>query len=395
MKEMAALLYNTKTGIGMEIRHQDILPLLRLLHEKKNLGAIYCEGKTLIRHPYREFILEFCSKGMGEVIDVTQMPEKPVQMMPVLNLQKDIEKLNRINDRDQGEEVMHYLLELNIYLHTVCKQRCRHCANYFRQIHCCRTHIDKPQETLDIGTVENVLSQIQYGVVGKLNLLGGDIFEYPYYNELKTLWMGFKGQVHLWNHYANFVDSETIVSDFIYDVIVPFPLNECSWNRCLTLLSEGFRVKFHFYIVEEEEYEIIEELVNRNRITNYSIYPVYIKTNYDFFRQSVYMDKEDILGSKLPFDRIFAHQKLNTHFFGSLTILADGYIYANVNSMALGNIFNDTLLEITKKEMLDNTAWRKIRNSSPCSDCLYQYICPSPSNYEIAIGKMNLCTIND
>jgi len=45
------------------------------------------------------------------------------------------------------------------------------------------------------------------------------------------------------------------------------------------------------------------------------------------------------------------------------------------------------------KEMLDNTAWRKIRNDYPCCDCIYQWLCPSPSNYELAIGKPNLCHV--
>lgn len=392
-KETRVLLYNTKNGMSIETGDQVILDLLQSLHERENMGAIYCEGKMLAQNSYREFILDFCSKGMGNIIDVVQRPGKPIQMMPILNLQNDIEKLEIISDRDLGEEIMQYLLELNIYLHTVCKKCCQYCDTLFKQDLCCHTDVDKPQKTLNIATVENILSQIQYGVVGKLNLLGGDVFEYPYYKELKALLMDFKGQVHLWNHYANFVNSEKIVPDFIYDIIVPLPIDEYSWDLCLKLLPKDLRVKFHFYVTQNEEYEETVNLIDQNRVTNYSIHPVYKKTNYDFFAQYVYMDKEDIFDTKLPFNRIFAHQKLNTHFFGSLTILADGDIYANVNRLALGNIFNDTLLDITKKEILVNTAWRMIRNDPPCSGCLYQYLCPSPSNYEIIIGKANLCHV--
>lgn len=40
-----------------------------------------------------------------------------------------------------------------------------------------------------------------------------------------------------------------------------------------------------------------------------------------------------------------------------------------------------------------NTAWRRIREEEPCNLCLYQYLCPSPSNYEAVIGKTNLCHV--
>ena len=46
------------------------------------------------------------------------------------------------------------------------------------------------------------------------------------------------------------------------------------------------------------------------------------------------------------------------------------------------------------KEMMDNTAWRKVRDAAPCSRCVYQFICPPLSNYELAIGKSDLCTVN-
>jgi len=90
---------------------------------------------------------------------------------------------------------------------------------------------------------------------------------------------------------------------------------------------------------------------------------------------------------------IFAHQKLNTNFFGSLTIISSGDVYANINRPALGNIVNNSILELIKSELIINTAWRKIRDVEPCSNCIYQYLCPSPSNYEIILDKSNLCCI--
>lgn len=142
IKEKRVLLYNTENGMSIESEDQTVLALIQSLHERKNLGAIYCEGKMLVKSSYEKFILEFCNKQMGCLKDVEQIPEKPIQMMPVLNLQNDIDKLKNINDRDPGEEVMQYLHELSIYLHSECNQRCCYCDDFFRQNLCCYKNED-------------------------------------------------------------------------------------------------------------------------------------------------------------------------------------------------------------------------------------------------------------
>jgi pseudo-rSAM protein len=51
--------------------------------------------------------------------------------------------------------------------------------------------------------------------------------------------------------------------------------------------------------------------------------------------------------------------------------------------------------EIVHKEIDNGKSWFRIRNQAPCNDCVYQWLCPSPSDYEIAIGRQNLCHINN
>lgn len=84
---------------------------------------------------------------------------------------------------------------------------------------------------------------------------------------------------------------------------------------------------------------------------------------------------------------------MNTHFFGILTIFANGEVHGNVNDMPLGNISDTVLLDLIAEEMKTKLSWRRIRDKQPCCDCLYQYLCPSPSNYEIVMNKQNLCYI--
>lgn len=390
IKQQQVLLYNTANGEYLETQQEDIVTLIQWLYEKKNLGAVCCPGEMLIQSAYSEFVSELVEKGMGCVTDVASLPEKPIQMMPILNLQCDVDRWQKLGEQKVGEDVLRYLFELNIYLNDTCDRHCIHCNKYARQSLCCQAKQNEPSQLLSVSVLQRVLSQIQQGVVGKLNLLGGDVLQYPHYAELPGLLSGFKGKVHIWNHYANFADVGRLGTDFIYNVVVPFPLEE-ELLQCALSSMEDLQVNVHFYITQMEEYERIESLIEQYGITEYAIHAVYTGNNLDFFEENVYMDREDLLETHHSFHHIFANQKMNSRFFGSLSILANGDVYANVNSAVLGNVANDTLIDIIDREMTLNTAWRRIRDASPCSDCLYQYLCPPPSNYEALIGKYNLC----
>ena len=85
---------------------------------------------------------------------------------------------------------------------------------------------------------------------------------------------------------------------------------------------------------------------------------------------------------------------MNDIFFGTLTIFPSGEVYANVNYPALGNIQNSSLKELVYKELTEGNAWLKVRsNEKPCNQCINKSLCPSISNYELVIGRYNLCKV--
>jgi hypothetical protein len=55
--------------------------------------------------------------------------------------------------------------------------------------------------------------------------------------------------------------------------------------------------------------------------------------------------------------------------------------------------YNHTIQEMLFKEMSEGQSWLRIRNQVPCNDCIYQWLCSSPSDYELDIGKPNLCHV--
>lgn len=119
--------------------------------------------------------------------------------------------------------------------------------------------------------------------------------------------------------------------------------------------------------------------------------PVY-DNNYGFFRENIFWSQDDLLNSKVKKHEIFMHQRVNSGFFGNLTILPDGRIYSNVNFPPLGSV-GDPLDNVIVQELEQNYAWRFIRDKKPCSDCVWQWVCPSPANYGLATGQLNTCTL--
>lgn len=114
------------------------------------------------------------------------------------------------------------------------------------------------------------------------------------------------------------------------------------------------------------------------------------------YRQKhVYSFEKDIL--KYPIGKwdIFANSVLNKINFGQLFILPNNKVYSNINERSLGSLSQNSIQELIYKEMTQRNNWMKIRNKKPCSNCIYQYLCPPPSKYESMIGKMNLCHIKE
>ncbi len=92
---------------------------------------------------------------------------------------------------------------------------------------------------------------------------------------------------------------------------------------------------------------------------------------------------------------ILRNQVINSSFFGNLFILPNGDILPSSFGEKIGNIYSMNLTEAVFNEISDGQFWKKARKEvEPCNNCIYNSFCPSISNYEYAIGKFNLCNIN-
>lgn len=151
-------------------------------------------------------------------------------------------------------------------------------------------------------------------------------------------------------------------------------------------------ISYTFIITSEEEYERASTYIDSYNLHKGNIVPIYTKTNLSFLEEYLFIDEEDIQSSVLSKREIYIRQTLNIFYFGKLHIMPNGKVYSNRNNAPIGNI-NEAPHNIVYREIIEGNSWLYIRKQKPCCDCIYQWLCPSPSSYEQIIGKSNLCKI--
>ena len=384
------LLYNTQNGNYITITNKDIISLVEEVYVPENLGVVHLKGELIRHEEFREIIMRLISLQIGELIDKESLQKKPIVLIPLLHLQKDVERLKGKKEISAfiGKNTLSYLLELNIYINNTCLNKCTYCHSYNKQFTCCTS--SNVEKELPIQGIESLLKQIRHSGICRINILGGNIYQYAQLKKMVTMLESYKELLHVYIHYKNYVKNEHIHL-LKHELIITFPIDETVFQKALCCLKEKEDTTWNFVVENEAQYSDCEEIVTKYEIKDYFIFPHFTGSNLDFFRENIYVEEEDILGKTVQMREIFRNQKLNSNNFGKLHVFPDGTIKANVNSTVLGNIKTDSILNIIYKEMLENTSWRKVRDQEPCDRCVCQYLCPPLSNYELTIGKTNLC----
>lgn len=392
-KEKQALLYDTDSGKCLTLSQGEQIALVKALYEDLNLGSIEVSSCDLTDVEKGTCIRLLNDYGMARLVAKDECPTKPVALVPILSLNKDVDKLM---DKEEGKlllskDITKYLLDVNIQLTDYCPQSCPHCSGYCKQFPCC-TQGRESIGQLSAESLEKLLRQVSHYPVRTINITGGDIYTYEHLDLFSSLFAAGTKMLNFYVSYLNYRPHEIVDCHRIH-ILVNAPLHT---DRLKEVIAQTKKkdVCFHVIVEDGQQYEAIASVLEEAQIEDFQIHPFYNGNNIDFFKENVYLSKEDIESCKLSIREIFRNQKMNANFFGSLYFYPDGTVKANPNSKALGNIMNDEIVDVIFKEMIDNTAWRKVRDATPCNGCVYQFICPPLSNYELAIGKTDLCTVN-
>lgn len=363
IKNRCALLYNTLDGVTIESTHDTIIELLRETLQEENCGVTLLPKEKYQQKEINCFICELREKFMGDIIDISLSNGKPIQMLPFYNYSKE-QELYKKNNFSPYKNVLEKLFEISLHIDKT-------------------TNISKLIDF--IGTLPKNLT---FNIAGNMDEISdyGKLFSHlNQYSSPKNLLCSYKSVISLQPIFEN---------NFSYQISINFPIDMEQWNHAMDILfSQTLPIEFVFEVSSNDEVQQSEQLIEKYQIGKYRLQPHYTGENIRFFEDEVFLSKEDILSTPMTMKDFFARQAMNLYDFGKITVLSNGDVYANLNYPSLGNIYTNNIHEILQKEVEEGKSWFRIRNQVPCTDCVYQWICPSPSNYEIALGRPNLCHV--
>jgi hypothetical protein len=386
------LLYNTLDGSKLIIpvngKNRD---LLYALAEQKCIAI----SDTLADHQTLSDIIALVQNTFnGDVIPIENDSCRPAVFKPIINNQRAFEKLDTYDWININSEVMNYLEEVFIYINGGKQNNLRN-IKLFNQIH---SYIESNLE-IDSQLLAEFFKRVIDKQINRINILGGNIMSHAFLSDIIRI---MREKAHIINFHFRFdewkaeykkvleskFDELTIICPICLLMENPFNLDG--------LFNQKYakKTKYIFIIQNEKEYKRYEEIVSNNPyVIKYRCLPLFNGSNIKFFEEIIYSDESDIEDIKLTKREVYSNQKINNIDFGRITILPNGAIYANVNHPPIGDL-RDKIHDVLYNELKFGRSWLQIRDMEPCCHCVYQFLCPPPSNYELVIGRPNLCHIH-
>lgn len=387
--EINVLVYNTLSGKGFECSLSPVLDIVvTKLLDTKNMYCIGVSNIELDDDQLSFFVRLLRINYCGDII-LSENVDKPISIFPKLNINEAVDRdYGGIDNFESfGHQVARNLLEFTLYLNGDLEK-----SDIQKQI----MWFLSGEYKLSLDDLNLIFCKIKDVRILEFNIVAENVFEYPHLENLYSLLQNYTFKVSFYLYYkSNFSarDFLPIIENEKYNcyLFLDFPIDylilekiSC-WNIPMNYVAK---------ITSIDEYNQIQNISDKYQI-DIKLSPYFDGTNYSFFQKYIYINKEDILETQWSKQEIFSHQVLNTNDFGKLSMIPTGDIYANTFFNPVGTV-RDDIKHLVYKELKEGLSWRRTRDTmNTCDSCLYRYVCPSPSNYELILNKSNLCFLND
>ena len=375
IKKDACFFYDSENyqGCHYGLETQAVRDFVCRIADLDNLYALPLTTEEVEKDNVKPLVNQLVQMDMACLVDSARVTGRPVQLPPILNLQVDVRRLQEGGKTDMtiGENVLKNLQSLTFVWNDGIDSAWY--EKVIRLLDALKGH--SLLEIVILGYTPDMPWEDAFTVLLKKMscvkrvVLDLDATTTESVKQLKSM----------------------NLPHTLFDINVDPHASRTAMEACISE-ANGVDLKFNLRIFGADDIVWAENLATRLNQVECRISPTYNGRNLDFFEQYVYVDEEDILASHQTKQNIFAHQALNTNDFGKLTIQSDGSVHANVHQAPIGSIDED-IRSLVYKEMSEGSSWLRLRDMQPCSDCVFQWLCPSPSDYELEIGKPNLCHV--
>lgn len=402
LKSNRLLLYDTVTGKILEYGEPRILRFVRKLVSPANRGVVAIHDAVLNDPVLGPFIGEVREHFMADVIDTSYSNQKPVRIIAEPIVEYNAGRLRHDPCPSIGEEFTGTLHTIYVYINNTCSQSCTMCGYAYRQFPSCTTSRKKREkrQELDISLIDKMLDELGPDSMVRWHILGGNPFDYSMFAELLKRMKHMRVAVAFYCHYMNLWENEKKLDQLsgagvVIKLVVTFPLDKKKLSDGIAMLREReMTFDILFPITSDGDFISAGEIVSDMGIKKYEYHPLYTGENFEFFRDVVYIGREDLYEMQLSFKEIYRNRLMNMHYFGRLLIFSDGAIRARINGRVLGNINQISLYDAVIKELKEGESWLRVREKRmPCRDCVFDALCPPLSNYNDIFGVNNCCTV--
>jgi len=358
-----------------------------MLCDNENLYSIEISAEVYDDNEIKQWINDLIQIQAGSLSPKSDTP-KPISMPPKLKIQNNIDYYKFEQNNSIGGSIVSNLNELTIHVNGSKQGN----QSFFKQT----LYPMLSNQEVDLDKVICFIHGCKNRSLKQINIIG-NLFSLKKINHFIQYLVELNLPVAIYMNAIDFLENrrqlkKLEVNDF-------FSFKVLFEQSTYDLYSHVNRIEFTtkltniFLVFSEQGYQKIDDLIQSDTSENdYQVLPIFNGENLNFFKSYVFLNEKDVKKIKLSKRHIFIRHSLNVFDFGKLTILPDGKIYSNINEEPLGTL-DDKPYDLVYKEFVAGKSWLNTRKDKPCNDCLYQYLCPSPSAYERAIGQSNLCTV--
>ena len=384
-KNEKGLLYNTVTFAKLPFENKgELAKITETLLEIDNLYRATLSDTLLEIEEVKAWVDQVIATNSGALVIDDGVNKRPVSLKPKLKVQDGLEYYKWEHSRGIDGNVIQNLHQLIFHINGSKKGNTEYAKQFIYPTETvCSLDKEMLMQFIRNARKSDFLTEIA---------LVGDIANYPDFCELTDLIKTLNYAITLYCIDSDFLAYSKHVSELDEEgVSYRLLISDYTLLEELAKYKNVEAITYVFIITSEEDYHLALNSIEAYNLERITILPAYTSSNLSFFEENVYLSEEEIKEIELSKQDVYIRQALNLFSFGNLTIKADGEIYANLNDPAIGDI-SDTPHKVVYNEMTAGQSWLRTRSQKPCCDCIYQWICPSPSSYELLIGKQNLCS---
>ncbi len=388
VKNDQVLLYNTVNKKYLIYSGlTEISEIVQQLLDPSN-GYVYQLTDDQIKSPViQKFIAQLRQKYMGDVFAPGWSASKPFNIIPEPVIKKGLQTIE------------HHLHEITFHLDTGSDKSLERFKDASKQF-IYPMFVSHAAVELSDDIIHSVFSQISALPLATINFVSSGIMTASKLEKLSSMFAGtsFRRKFHMPFSQSD-QDCRNVLKKFDWlSLYFSFPLDRLQIEK-LTALCQHHdhiqHVEFYFIVQKSEDVDQAIEIIRQFSIKQAFFKPYFNGDNMQFFKDHVFITEEDVKLSQPSQYQIFSRMTMNENDYGKLIILPDGSVLANMNDKAVGNAATESLESIIRQEISSGKSWIRMRTGvNPCSDCIFQFLCPPISNYEIYLNRFNFCHIH-